>query len=129
MGTSLTKSNKVLIVGIAGLTLGFFISIAEPDLHVLAGQVAAVTSGAVSKLCIVVVVSVGIAVMLTTGLFRIVFNKLIDKLLTVIYLIIFGLAIFTTSEFLAIAFDASGAITGAMTTPFILTLIICRNSL
>lgn len=129
MGTSLTKSNKVWIVGIVGLILGFFISIAEPDLHILAGQVASVTSGAISKLSIVVVVSVGIAVMLVIGLFRIVFNKPLHKLLTILYLIILGLACFTSSEFLAISFDASGATTGAMTVPFILALALGVSSL
>lgn len=43
-------------------------------------------------------------------------------MLSVIYLIIFALAIFTSTEFLAISFDASGATTGAMTVPFILAL-------
>ena len=129
MGTSLAKSNKVWIVGIAGLILGFFISIAEPDLHVLAGQVASVTSGAISKLSIVLVVSIGIAIMLAIGLFRIVFNKPLHKLLTIIYLIIFGLAIFTSSEFIAISFDASGATTGAMTVPFMLAIALGVSSL
>ena len=129
MGTSLAKSNKIWIVGIAGLILGFFISIAEPDLHILAGQVADVTSGAVSKLSIVVVVSIGIAVMLAIGLFRIVFNKPLHKLLTITYLVIFGLAIFASSEFLAISFDASGATTGAMTVPFMLALALGVSSL
>ncbi len=129
MGTSLTKSNKVWIVGIAGLILGFFISIAEPDLHILAGQVASVTLGAVSKLSIVVVVSIGIAIMLAIGLFRIVFNRPLHKLLTIIYLVILGLAIFTSSGFLAISFDASGATTGAMTVPFMLALALGVSSL
>jgi len=129
MGTSLAKSNKAWIVGVGGLVLGFVISIAEPDLHVLAEQVASVTSGAVSKLSILIVVSVGIAVMITIGLFRIVLNKSLHKLLSVIYLIIFGLAIFTSAEFLAVAFDASGATTGAMTVPFILALALGVSSL
>lgn len=129
MGTSMAKTNKVWIVGIAGLILGFFISIAEPDLHVLAGQVASATSDAISKLSIVLVVSIGIAIMLTIGLFRIVFNKPLHKLLTIIYLIIFALAIFSSSEFLAISFDASGATTGAMTVPFMLALALGVSSL
>ncbi len=129
MGASLTKSNKVWIVGIGGLILGFLISIAEPDLHILAGQIDSVTSGLISKFSIVVVVSVGIAVMLTLGLFRIVYNKPLYKMLTVIYLIIFVLSIFTSSEFLAISFDASGATTGAMTVPFILALAVGVSSM
>lgn len=129
MGASLTKSNKVWIVGIGGLILGFLISIAEPDLHILAGQIDSVTSGLISKLSIVIVVSIGIAVMLTLGLFRIVYNKPLYKILTIIYLIILVLSIFTTSEFLAISFDASGATTGAMTVPFILALAVGVSSM
>src|SRR5690606_30390768 len=102
MGSSIAKSNKVWIVIIAGLALGFFISIAEPDLHVLAGQVDLVTSGAYSKFSLVIIVSVGIAVLLAVGLVRIVYNYPLYKLLTFAYLIIFALAIFASPVFLAI---------------------------
>jgi hypothetical protein len=129
MGGSIAKSNKIWIVGIAGLILGFFISIAEPDLQILAGQVDFVTSGIISKLSIVIVVSIGIAVMLTLGLFRIVYNFPLYKLLTILYLIIFALSIFTSTEFLAVSFDASGATTGALTVPFILALSLGVSAL
>jgi len=122
MGSAIVKSNKVQIVVISGLLLGFFISIAEPDLHILAGQVDSVTSGLIPKNAIVVVVSLGIAVMLAGGLTRIVYNIPLYKVLTAIYFVIFILALFTSPEFLAIAFDASGATTGALTVPFILAL-------
>lgn len=124
MGSSLTKTNKLWIVGIAGLILGFFISVAEPDLHILAGQVDSVSSGLISKGSIVVIVSIGIAIMLAIGLVRIVYNFPLFKLLTIIYAVIFVLACFTSREFLAISFDASGATTGALTVPFILALAI-----
>lgn len=129
MGSTLTKTNKLWIIGVAGLILGFFISIAEPDLHILAGQVDAVTAGLVSKLSIVVMVSVGIAVMLSLGLIRIVYNIPLYRILTGVYSIIFILSLFTSSEFLAISFDASGATTGAMTVPFILALAIGVSAL
>jgi len=129
MGSTITKSNKIWIVLIAGLALGFFISIAEPDLHILAGQISLVTNGEISKLLIVVVVSVGIAVLLAIGLIRIVYNVPLYKLLTLLYFIIFGLAIFTSPEFLAISFDSSGATTGALTVPFMLALAYGVSSL
>lgn len=124
MGTSITKSNKLWIVIVAGLILGFFISVAEPDLHILAEQVDSVSSGLISKASIVIVVSIGVAIMLAIGLGRIVYNFPLYKLLTIIYLVILVLAIFTSREFLAISFDASGATTGALTVPFILSLAI-----
>lgn len=122
MGATLAKTNKIWIITIVVLILGFFISIAEPDLHILAGQIDAVTSGLVSKLSIVVVVSLGIAIMLTLGLIRIIHNIPLYKILTILYLGIFGISFFTSSEFLAISFDASGATTGALTVPFVLAL-------
>ncbi|HHV99512.1 MAG TPA: DUF1538 domain-containing protein [Clostridiaceae bacterium] len=129
MGSSIAKTNKMWIVIVAGLILGFFISIAEPDLHILAGQVDSVTSGLISKLSIVLVVSVGIAVMVSLGLARIVISFPLYKFLTISYLIIFAMAIFTSPHFLAISFDASGATTGAMTVPFILALSLGVSSL
>lgn len=124
VGSAITKTNKILIVIVAGIILGFFISVAEPDLHILAGQVDGVTAGLVSKLSIVIVVSVGIGILLSFGLVRIVYNIPLYKILTVLYGIIFVLSLFTSSEFLAISFDASGATTGAMTVPFILALAL-----
>jgi len=124
MGSAIVKTNKISIVLIAGLILGFIISIAEPDLHILSSQIDAVTSGLISKKIIVVVVSIGIAAMLSAGLSRIVYNFPLYKLLTVLYGIIFLLSLFTSPEFLAISFDASGATTGALTVPFILALAI-----
>lgn len=122
MGSIITKSNKIWIIGISGLILGFFISVAEPDLQILADQVEFVTSGLIHKFVIVVVVSIGIAVLLTFGLIRIVYNIPLYKILTFLYALIFILSLFTTSEFLAISFDASGATTGALTVPFVLAL-------
>ncbi len=129
MGSSLTKTNKLWMIAIVGVVLGFFISIAEPDLHILAGQVDFVTSGLISKISIVVVVSIGVAILLSLGLIRIVYNIPLYKILTFLYFIIFVLAIFTSQEFLAISFDASGATTGALTVPFILSLATGTSAL
>ena len=124
MGTTITKTNKLWVVAIAGVILGFFISIAEPDLHILAGQVDRVTGGLISKTSIVGAVSLGIAAMLSIGLIRIVYNYPLYKLLFALYSLILIIAIFVSPEFLAISFDASGATTGALTVPFILALAL-----
>ena len=113
MGSSIAKTNKLLVVIFSGLLLGFFISIAEPDLHILAGQVDLVTSGLISKTSIVIIVSIGIAAMLSLGLTRIVYNIPLNRILLILYSVILVLSFFTSPEFLAISFDASGATTGA----------------
>jgi len=122
IGTSLTKNNKLWIIAVSGLLLGFFVSIAEPGLLVLANQVALVTLDGISSSSIVIVVSVGLAILVSFGFIRVVFNIPLYKILTVSYLFIFILALFTSPEFLAIAFDASGATTGVLAVPFILAL-------
>ncbi|MFU0833571.1 MAG: DUF1538 domain-containing protein [Oscillospiraceae bacterium] len=123
-GVSLAKSNKLWVVLIGGLLLGFSISIAEPGLMVLANQVEVVTSGQIQSISLLVIVSIGLAVLLVLGFLRIFYNIPLYKLLIVLYFIILGLSIFTSKEFLAISFDASGSTTGILAVPFILSLSV-----
>lgn len=128
MGSALTRNKKLREVVIFGFILGFIVTIAEPDLQILAQQVNDVTSGMITRTSILVVVSIGVGVMLVMGLLRVIFNIPINKLLAILYGITFFLTIFTTPEFLAVAFDASGATTGAMAVPFILAVGIGVSS-
>lgn len=123
-GSSLAKTNKLWVVLIGGLILGFFISIAEPGLLVLANQVDLVTAGVISSRLILVVVSVGMAVMIALGFLRIFYDVPLYKFLLCSYLLIFVLSLFVSREFLAISFDASGATTGILAVPFILSLSV-----
>ncbi len=128
-GTSLVKTNKLYVVLLGGLILGFMISIAEPGLMVLASQIDFVTLGALSSRMILVVVSIGFAIMVALGFLRVVLNISLKVFLLVCYIIVFILAFFTQPEFLAIAFDASGATTGILAVPFLLALAIGISSL
>jgi hypothetical protein len=103
--------------------------VAEPDLHILAGQVALVSANVITKTEIILCVSVGIALLLTVGFLRVIYNKSLNLLLTIIYGVILIISLFTSQEFLAISFDASGATTGALTVPFILALSMGISSL
>ncbi len=125
----MTKKNKFWFVIIAGLILGFIISIAEPDLHILGFQIEFVTSGTLSRLLIVIVVSIGISFLLAIGLSRILYNISLKHVLIGCYVLILVLSFFVSKEFMAIAFDASGATTGALTVPFILALAIGVSSM
>ena len=129
LGSGITKTNKLWIVVISGLILGFFISIAEPGLLVLANQVDLITLGQISSISILVIVSIGLAVMVALGFIRVIYNIPLYKMLTVLYLFVLILALFTSPEFLAIAFDASGATTGVLAVPFILALSLGISAL
>ncbi|HHV46800.1 MAG TPA: DUF1538 domain-containing protein, partial [Tissierellia bacterium] len=122
MGETVARSNKVSIVGVLGFLLGFLITVAEPDLQILANQVSDASGGKISAPSILIVVSIGVGAMVAIGLLRILFEKPLNKLYTIVYFIIFILGLKVSEEFLAISVDASGATTGAMTTPFILAL-------
>lgn len=124
LGEAVIRWNRVWVVAIAGLLLGFLVSIAEPDLHILGNQVELVTGGWLGKWTLVLTVSAGIAVLMATGLLRVLYNTPLYWLLTGLYSLILLVAPFVSPEFLAISFDASGATTGAMTVPFIMAMAL-----
>lgn len=121
-GERLVHTGKMSCLMAGGLGLGFLISIAEPDLQILATEVAELTGGAIGKFAMVIVVSVGVGLLVMTGFWRIVRSVKLRTVLWVAYFIILILAIFNDPVFHNFAFDASGATTGAITTPFILAL-------
>jgi len=129
MGSFLTKQKSVMVVGVVGLFLGFIISIAEPALHILATQVFEVTGGAINNWGLIIAVSIGLAIMIAIGLLRKLFDLSLSVLLLIVYSIIFILVIFTPSSFVVIAFDSSGATTGAMAVPFLLSLSLGISSM
>lgn len=122
MGETVAKSNSITIVAVLGFVLGFMITIAEPDLQILANQVNLASGGIVSNVLILIVVSVGVGIMVAVGLVRIIRGTPLNVVFTLVYAVIFILGLKTSEEFLAISVDASGATTGAMTTPFILAI-------
>ena len=122
IGAKMAKTNKLWVVAVAGLFLGFIISVAEPDLQILANRISEVTNGVVSNISIVLVVSIGIGLMVMIGLLRILFNISTAVVILIAYSVIFVLSLFASPEFIGMAFDASGATTGAVTVPFLLAL-------
>jgi len=122
VGNAITRNSCLAVVITVMLILGFFISYAEPDLHILAKQVDSVTSGQFDNILLVVVVSIGIGTMMTLGMLRILSNVRLKYVFAAAYGLIFVISLFSTSDFLAIAFDASGATTGAITVPFMLAM-------
>ena len=129
MGLSFLKSNKIWYVVFVGFLLGFFVNIAEPDLQVLANEVTEVMGGFIPMMVILVTVSIGTGVMLASGITRIVKSFRLNILFMFVYGAIAVLSIFASSDMMAIGFDASGATTGALTTPLVLALSLGVASL
>lgn len=120
MGDFLGRFDKIIKVVFFGIFIGFVISMAEPDLLILANQVTYAIG--LSPWSIVAIISLGVGFMISVGLYRIFKEISISNLMWVVYILIFGLMILSNETGHAIAFDASGATTGAMTTPFIIAL-------
>lgn len=120
MGDFLARFDKIVKVVLFGIFIGFVISMAEPDLLILANQITHAIG--LSPWLIVAIISIGVGIMIATGLFRIFKEISISRLMWIVYLLIFVLMFLANDTGHAIAFDASGATTGAMTTPFIIAL-------
>ena len=120
MGECLGRFKSIIAVIIFGIFIGFVISVAEPDLLILANEITS-TVGLAPQV-IVMIISLGVGILISVGLFRIFKEIRISNLMLIIYSVIFALMIFAEDIGHAIAFDASGATTGAMTTPFIISL-------
>ena len=121
-GAGLTKSKKLLLlVGVCFL-MGLLITVAEPDLTVLANQVKDVLGGTL----LIVAVGVGVGIFLVLSVIKMVFHKPLSSMLLYFYMILFALAALVVAvgngDFLPMAFDSGGVTTGPITVPFIMAL-------
>lgn len=120
-GSALTQKRNIFLLLGAGFIIGFFVTVAEPDVHVLSQQVASVSPGIKSSL-LVLMIAVGVGLFVAMALLRVLFQISLRLMLGIFYLLVFICAAFTHPDFLGIAFDAGGATTGPMTVPFILSV-------
>ena len=107
VGTCMARSKKLWVVAALSFTLGFIITISEPDLQVLAEQVPSVPN-----LTLILAVAAGVGCFLAAALLRMLFSMALPPLLVIFYGIVFLLALFVPEDFLAVAFDSGGVTTG-----------------
>ena len=117
VGSAVTRSRRLWVIIVMGFLLGFLITISEPDLQVLAGQVPAVPN-----LTLILSVAAGVGVFLVAALLRMLLGIALAPMLVFFYGAVFVLAFFVPGDFLAVAFDSGGVTTGPMTVPFIMAL-------
>ena len=117
IGAKLTKSRKLLLILSVSFLLGVIITIAEPDLQVLANNVPHINSTV-----LILSVSVGVGFFLLLCMLRILLGIQLRWLLLFFYGIVFILAGLSDASFLSVAFDSGGVTTGPMTVPFIMAL-------
>jgi len=117
IGAGLTKSKKIWIIAFISFVVGTIITVAEPDLQVLANQIPSIPN-----IVLLTTVGVGVGLFLALAMLRIVFKVRLSRLLVVLYFMVFILSFFVPSSFLPLSFDAGGVTTGPLTVPFIIAL-------
>ena len=124
IGAKLTQSRKLGLILSVSFLLGVIITIAEPDLQVLAGNVPHINSDV-----LVLTVSAGVGFFLLLCMLRILLGIQLRWLLLAFYAVVFVLAGLSNANFLSVAFDSGGVTTGPMTVPFIMALGVGVSSI
>jgi len=122
IGSELPKRVSMGFLLALAFALGFVVTVAEPDVRVLAHQVDYVSAGEIGKGVLILVVALGVGISVSLAMLRIVLGLSIGIVLGLGYAAVLVLSFFVPSHFLPVAFDAGGVTTGPVTVPFILAL-------
>ena len=119
IGSYITRSRKILLVAIVCFILGAIVTIAEPDLRVLAESVPIVDTSVM-----IIAVAIGVGIFLVISFFRVYLQVKLSYILLAMYGMVFLLALspLIPNDFVAAAFDSGGVTTGPITVPFIMAL-------
>ncbi len=122
VGAGLSRQKKLfLLLGVCFI-LGLLITVAEPDLQVLANQVKTVMNSTL----LIYAVGIGVGTFLMVAILRIVFKRRLGSILMLFYMLLFALALLLAVndnlDLLPMAFDSGGVTTGPITVPFIMAL-------
>ncbi len=122
IGSGLSKLKNVIIILSVCFAMGIFITIAEPDLAVLAEQVKDIMD---SKL-LIYTIGIGVGLFLVLSVVKIIFRKPLSSMLMFFYMMLFAFSALLIanggSSLIPLAFDSGGVTTGPITVPFIMAL-------
>jgi len=121
-GSSLTKTKKLSIIVPVIFLMGLLITIAEPDLSVLASQVSSV----LKPVTLIYSIGLGVGIFLVLSVIKIIFKRDLSMMLMFFYMLMFAISCIVivngNASFLALSFDSGGVTTGPITVPFIMAL-------
>ena len=117
IGVQLTKSSKLALVIIISFVMGIIITVAEPNLMVLARQVPAVPFW-----YFIFTVAAGVGTFMVIAVLQTLFRIRLSILLIISYGIVFGLSYFSPGLFIPIAFESGAIATGPILVPFIMAI-------
>jgi hypothetical protein len=128
IGAALPEKGSFALIVAVSFALGFAVTVAEPDVLVLAGQVDAASEGRISKQTVVYVIGVGVAVPTSIGMVRIITGWPLKYLVAASYLIAIILSLTAPVKFVSLAFDAGSVTTGVLSAPVMISLAIGLSS-
>lgn len=117
IGGWMIKRKNIYLIIIVSFLVGAIITVSEPDLQVLAAQVASIPN-----MVLIWTVALGVGIFLVIAVLRILFKVSLKKIITIFYIALFLLSFFSPDAFTAVAFDSGGVTTGPMTVPFIMAI-------
>lgn len=117
IGLQISKSRRIFLTLMVCFVLGVVITIAEPDLQVLAEQLPSVPN-----MTLILVVALGVGFFLVVSQVRMILGIPLSYTLLFFYAIVFILTFFVPDTFIPAAFDSGGVTTGPITVPFIMAL-------
>ena len=122
VGSATTKTRNLTVIIVVSILIGAIITIAEPDLSVLASGL----SAGVNKWVLIALVAIGVGIFLALSMLRVIFGISLRLLLLISYGVVFAIALLLSllgkQAFLPLAFDSGGVTTGPMTVPFIIAM-------
>jgi len=122
IGSGLTKLKNLALLLTVCFAMGIFITVAEPDLSVLAGQVKEI----ISSTALILTVGVGVGLFLVLAVVKILTKKPLSSLLMFFYMTLFAFTAILlengNGSLIPLAFDSGGVTTGPITVPFIMAL-------
>lgn len=117
VGSTVTKRKSIFMLVLIFFLFGIFITIAEPDLSVLADQVPGLPSWV-----LIASIGVGVGIFLVIASFRILFQKSLKLWLLAFYGLMFALCCLVDYSYIPLSLDSGGVTTGPITVPFILAI-------
>ncbi len=118
------KSKTTVTFLILTFLIGFIVTVAEPDLHILSIQLEMSSGGVIGAIRFVLAVSFGVGILIAAASLVRVRGASNVRFMAITYAILLTLSLISQKEFVGFAYDASGATTGALTTPFALALAV-----
>ena len=112
----------ICIVIVFAFLMGFGATLAEPALNALGLTVQNLTNGAFKKSMLMYSVATGVAVGIALGIAKLVIGFDLMTVFIPLYLLGVFLTIFSTEEFVNVAWDSAGVTTGPVTVPLVLAM-------